>query len=804
MPLLAQLVVQYVIDASQLTAGATAAADAVATVGAAAEESSAYLDSLGSSAFTTGAGFNGLTDTVAELDASLVGLGASSAEAVAGRGGVTDATAAADVATAGWVAGLGGVTDGLATTGISAEGAMVKLSGFAASENEVAIATGAISGALGLIIPALGILAGIVAVVSTKMAGDFESAITNLETGAGELHSNLKMVSDGILNMAPAVGESTKQLTDGMFMIESASQHGAQALNTLKMSAEGAKVGNADLGAVANAVTTEMTNYKDTNLTAAQATNTLIATVSAGKTHMQDLTLAMANVLPIGAKAGISLTDMSAAMATMTGKGIPAADAATYLRQTIMSLENPTTKARDEFKAMGLDSDKVAAEMKVSLPNALQMITEAAGKKFSVGSAEYIAAVANMVGGTKSMQGIMNLTGSDLNTFKTNVTNISGAVKTGGNDISGWAQKQQDFNQKMDQAKASLETVGISIGTKLLPVGNRLMDFLASPAFTNFATIVGTDIVNGINGFITAISTVVGWVQQFSNFLQNNQVAMDLFIGALTAAAILIGGPLVLAFIGWAAAALLAGIDTLIAMAPIILIGALIALVVAGIILAYQHWGAIVAWFQGLWGAFSHYFMDGLSAIGSLVSSVVSSIVGFFQGLWAGIWGAISSIPGKFMDFWNGLKTDAINAGEAIIKGLADAITGAIHWVTDAVTNVTSWISAHLPHSPAKVGPLVHLQEQGAEISNQIAQGMLNGTPLITGAMNNMLKPVAVSIKGASTVSTVGSTNTGGNNQQTITIIDQTTHIMTVDGKVLAKTAGRGIQKELRGHGLKK
>src|SRR5690242_10905695 len=60
-----------------------------------------------------------------------------------------------------------------------------------------------------------------VGVVATKMAADFQTGITSLATGAGESTANLKMVSDGILQMAKDTGTSTKQLIDGMYMIES-------------------------------------------------------------------------------------------------------------------------------------------------------------------------------------------------------------------------------------------------------------------------------------------------------------------------------------------------------------------------------------------------------------------------------------------------------------------------------------------------------------------------------------------------------------------------------------------------------
>src|SRR5579859_1374603 len=137
-----------------------------------------------------------------------------------------------------------------------------------------------------------------IGVASVKMAGDFQAGMTSLVTGAGESQKNIKMVSDGILAMAPAVGTTTKALTDGMYMIESAGFHGADGLQVLKAAAEGAKVGNADLASVANAVTTVMKDYSLKANDAALATNFLVSVVSQGKTHMQDLSGSLSAILP--------------------------------------------------------------------------------------------------------------------------------------------------------------------------------------------------------------------------------------------------------------------------------------------------------------------------------------------------------------------------------------------------------------------------------------------------------------------------------------------------------------------------
>lgn len=306
-------------------------------------------------------------------------------------------------------------------------------------------------------------------VKSLKMAGDFQSSSETLVTGAGEMQSSLDMVRQGMLKTATDTGTSTDELVSGMFEIESAGQHGKKGLETLTDAAEGARVGAASLADVANGVTTEMTDYAASGLTAAQATNTLITAVSEGKTHMGDLATAMATILPTSAAVHVSLSDTAGAMATMTGEGTNAAAAATYLRQLLIALEAPASKGAGALKAIGLSAGEVSTEMKKSLPDALQTIMQHLAETYTVGSPKYVEALKNIAGGSRQMQGILELTGTHMQTFQDNVTGITDAVNKGGNSIIGWSKVQGEFNQEMDQAKEVVEVAGIKLGTILLP-----------------------------------------------------------------------------------------------------------------------------------------------------------------------------------------------------------------------------------------------------------------------------------------------------------------------------------------------
>src|SRR5260370_30224818 len=130
--------------------------------------------------------------------------------------------------------------------------------------------------------------------------------------------------------------------------------------------------------------------------------NGLITAVKQGKITLQDLSTAMGPIDPIAQSLGISFNDTAAAMTTQTDAMVPAARAATGLRFMMLALENPTKKATDAMHSMGLDTVKLADEMKISLPGALQMIYNAAKKAGPEGSVPFNRAIADMVGGIRS------------------------------------------------------------------------------------------------------------------------------------------------------------------------------------------------------------------------------------------------------------------------------------------------------------------------------------------------------------------------------------------------------------------
>ena len=219
---------------------------------------------------------------------------------------------------------------------------------------------------------------GAAGVMMVKAAGNFQDTTTHLVTDAGESAKNLAMVQAGILQVSTYTATSAANITNAMYHIESGGYHGAAGLTMLKIAAEGARVGGADLDTVSRTLVGTMNAYGMSASHSASFMNQLIATVGAGDMRMQDLASSLSAVAPLAAAAGISFAQVGGAIATMTSQGMSARQASQDLANAIRSLKSPNNVAIKEMQAMGLSSQDVSQHLgQRGLTGTIGMLTQA-------------------------------------------------------------------------------------------------------------------------------------------------------------------------------------------------------------------------------------------------------------------------------------------------------------------------------------------------------------------------------------------------------------------------------------------
>ena len=192
------------------------------------------------------------------------------------------------------------------------------------------------------------------AVVALKMAGDFSMAGNRLVTTAGQSEAGLKKVQSGVLDMSTQVGQSAKNLEQGLYLVESAGFHGAKGLHVLRASAQGATEEQATMALVATAVTSALKAYHLPASQAVSVTNQLLTATGRGKMTFQDLAGSLNTVLPTAQALHVSLAQVTGSIATMTAQGKSAQTAAQDVKSFMTSIAKPSTAQVNIMQQLGL------------------------------------------------------------------------------------------------------------------------------------------------------------------------------------------------------------------------------------------------------------------------------------------------------------------------------------------------------------------------------------------------------------------------------------------------------------------
>jgi tape measure domain-containing protein len=229
-----------------------------------------------------------------------------------------------------------------------------------------------------------------------------------------------------------------------------------------------------------------------------------------------------------------------------------------------------------------------------------------------------------------------------------------------------------------DTAGGRLQNLGETaslVGQRILGIDTETGEVKVGSFFDTFSTGLEfllslleaneVQIVNFFEGLANGVTDVVNTsvdlgqdifkgIQDFGNWVRDNQ---ELVVAGLIAIAGGITGYLVKslilsipAMIAWATTmwtvTIPAIIATIIAFAPFIIIGALIALLIAGIVVAFLNWGKITDWLSTKWQQFTAWFtnLEWVKKTIAVFTSVWNNVKTVFITVWTAITGFFTGI----------------------------------------------------------------------------------------------------------------------------------------------------------------
>ena len=171
--------------------------------------------------------------------------------------------------------------------------------------------------------------------------------------------------------------------------------------------------------------------------------------------------------------------------------------------------------------------------------------------------------------------------------------------------------------------------------------------------------------------------------------------------------------------------------------------------------------------------------------------NIAHGVVNIAQGLGTSL---LAILQGIFGTLWSFVS----DAGLKLMQSLVQGILSGLGQVKNAIGSVAQTIADHLPHSPAKTGPLSGntMAGWGPAITGALATGMLGSM----GSVTNASRSVAGAVGSGFTTPGIGAVQgsglsaiAGGQQQYTVN--------MQVDGQTMAQTVFQVVNGQLRQNG---
>lgn len=252
----------------------------------------------------------------------------------------------------------------------------------------------------------------------------------------------------------------------------------------------------------------------------------------------------------------------------------------------------------------------------------------------------YNAAMSKMMGGTVGLNTALMLTGDHAATFATNVQTVADAADKGGSSVDNWSAIQSTLSQKLDEAKVSVEALGIKIGMVLLPI------------------------VSKVAG---AVAEAAGW---FAKHAASAEILAGVIGGVLVAAVTALGVAMVSAF-GWL---------------ELIAVG--IAAVVAGVVYAYEHFKTFRTVIDDVGKFLGTTFKAAWQAAGAVIDWFRADVLPAVEAAIGDVFAWFEAHKADFEAAWDDLVHDI----EAIIHWF-DA--NVLQWIEARVSELVTWWQQH-------------------------------------------------------------------------------------------------------------
>lgn len=298
--------------------------------------------------------------------------------------------------------------------------------------------------------------------LALKASSDFNLSFGLISTSVSATGSDLSSFRQDVLNYANGSVKSISDINAAIYTAVQAGVEYGDSIDFIRKSEELAVANKANLNTTVDLLTATMNAYGMKMTDLAHINDVYFTSTLIGKQTIDELGASMGQVVTIAANSGVSFEELSAAVATMTAKGIETSTAITALRGVITTFTNPSEEARKAAAALGIDLSYASLHSQ-GLAGALNDVMVKTG-----GSTEKMIGLFTEM---RAMTGVTALAGDGMKFFNEALSKINDSA---GSAEAAYQKMVNTFSNQAQLIKNQATTLLVEIGTTLEPMALKI------------------------------------------------------------------------------------------------------------------------------------------------------------------------------------------------------------------------------------------------------------------------------------------------------------------------------------------
>lgn len=313
----------------------------------------------------------------------------------------------------------------------------------------------------------------------TASYNTLDTAMRKVNTMAGLSKEGFERITDEVKALSAEIPLARDAIADGLYQVISNGVPQDNWIEFLNASARSAVGGIADLGQTVTVTSTIIKNYALGWEAAQDIQDKIQLTAKNGVTSFEQLAAALPRVTGNAASLGVSIDELMASFATLTGVTGNTSEVSTQLAAILSSLVKPSSEAAKAAAAMGIQFDAAAIKAKggfeqflTSLQSSVSAYAAATGKLEQ-------EIYGNLFGSAEALRAVGALTGPLADKFRENIGTMAESAGT----------MDEAFGQMSDTAEAKTTLTANKIASLTDVVASSLSKLQPALSFIASATL---------------------------------------------------------------------------------------------------------------------------------------------------------------------------------------------------------------------------------------------------------------------------------------------------------------------------